>query len=865
MKEYCAYSKTGPVFLHFHVSVFLYRAHCTRFLVNMLASLLTSSFFALLTFTNATPELNFAFNAQLPPVAHWGQSYTYTISSDTFISSDGTEITYEASGLPSWLQLSGRTLSGTLEDGSGDSTATFQLTATDGSGSTTSNCTLQLTDQAAPTFSASQLEAVLSSSGPVANSQSAVLTPNKEFEITFPAGFFSTDGNVIGHYAVTSGHSPLPIWLNFDGASGVFSGVAPPVNSEIAQAQNFSILYIISTFNGFESAAAQFSLLLGANVLSMNVTTDHVNATVGKELSYDVPLSEVTLNGQSIQQSDLSSAFASIPSDADSWLSFDNSTYVLSGIPPESASGDSYTVSIDIVDKYQDAVSWDVVIDVASQNNETVFSTSSLPSASATRGGWFEYSLSSYVLNQDVTLQLDGSSPSWLHLSNDNLTISGQVPGNFDSGTVSISAVELSKRAITDKDTSASAHFDIYGSGPIISSSLSASLSASTSANRSSFFSASASVSASLSASRNFSASASASASFSASISASASASASASFSASTVTATRSATRTSQSASASSSGAAVIPPVKKSSSNGVAIGCGVGIPVSLIAFAAVFLVFFCRKRRRERRDGLESGPSHGDDNDTSYISEPKPAAKGMDVTPVFRTSTSGESSLYDDALEYPDEGDDGTIGSYDAKKDDKEVEQDDESPQRASTMNFMAMDNTSQGTLAQGSDNEMLPIPEHHSEDEIANAPRESWRYTNTDGRRWQDNRLSNSSLASVRANDPPSVQLANMDYATVPRDASSGILHRVSRSSSSYSGAPSRSESKASNPSIDNEHDLTDDSGYNFKQYLDDDGQLVWRTEEEGGKATLNNVSLDRKPSKVKTPEGKKGEFVFV
>lgn len=797
----------------------------------------------------ATPQLNFAFNSQLPPVARWGESYTYTISEDTFVSDDGSEISYSAANLPSWLTLNDRTLSGTLENGTGVSSATFQLTAIDSTGNTTTDCVLQLTDTPAPTYSASALEAVLASSGPVANADSAVLTPNKPFSIQFPNNFFGSDGrSVVGHYAVTSGHSPLPIWLEFDGSSGLFSGTAPAVNSEIAKAQTFSVLYIVSTYSGFESAAAEFSLLLGANVLSMNVSSDPVNATVGQLFSYDVPLSEITLNGESIQKANLSASYASIPSNASSWLSFDNSSYVLSGTPPSSAAGYNYTVTIDVVDSYQDAVSWDVLVEVAAQNNETVFSTSSLPSANATRGGWFQYSLSSYVLNKDATLELDESTPDWLSLNNDNFTISGLVPGNFTSGTVSIVATDLSKRSVED-DASVSAHFEIYGSGIILSSSSSSSaLSSATSTLSGS----SATLVTSTSLTSPLTTTVESTGTRSASITSS------------------ERTITSSTATASSSAASAIVPISKKSSNGVAIGCGVGIPVGLVAIAAVLLVFFCRRRRRNNKKSLEGGDDgKGNGRESTYISEPTPTGHGLAVTPVFRRSTGDESSLYDDALEYPDDRDDGTICTSDQKTKEEGVVdygdngEHDESPQRASTINFMAMDNNSQGTLSPASDTEMPPIPEQHDEDEAPNRPRESWRYTNTDDRRWQDNRLSNSSLASVVPPEMSSVQLASSEFHALPRESSSGNIQALSRSSSQYTALHSKSGSRASEQSSD--HDLTDDSGYNFKQYIDEEGRVTWRKAENGGSATLNTVNLDRRPSQVNTPEGDKGEFVFV
>lgn len=892
---------------------------------------------------SATPSLSFAFNSQLPPVAKWGSSYSYELSPDTYRSSDGS-VSYSSPNLPSWLSINGRTLSGTPSGGSGDNTIEFELVASDSTGQSSSNCKLMITDSELPSYSQSDLENVLKESGPVANSNSAVLVPDHEFEISFPSSFFTSEGNVVGHYAVTGDHSPLPNWLNFDGGSGTFSGTAPSVNSQIAQAQQFSVIYIVSTFDGFESTGAEFNLLLGANVFSMNVSTDNVNATAEHNFTYSVPLNEITLNGEAVTSANLSSAKAEIPSEAQSWLTWDDDSFELSGTPPDSAAGSQYTVEIDIVDKFNDAVSWEVAISVTSENNQTVFKDSSLSPANATRGKWFEYDMSDYIINKNVDLSLS-SNVKWLSVNNDNLTLSGMVPRNFDKANVNITASVKSdnnknKRSGAStsrlssqeaKSESLTATLELYGVGPMMSSSsVSSSMSRTTSHSHSRSSSYRTISSTRSSASRTASAS---------------STSGSSRSGAASGTAASSSTST-------SSGIAAAPASKKSNNHAVAIGCGVGIPLGLIALVSLIVVLFCCRRRRKAAGGYdgEDGPEDkAIGTDDSNISAPRPSSKGMAMAPVFR-NMSHSSDEFMDAVEYPGElpgGDEKTVYSTPDKEKDmgtpdsfKEPRQGWDSPKHASTMNFIHMDDESNGDAHSDQDtiaslNGQNPpgpqgtlaheVPPHDEEgDVLGEIPRESWRHTNMGERRWQDARLSQSSLASIVPTEPPTVLLAQNEFAenmaqsqelherllaeqeaqqrketqssTAPlasqqttsrnlngesgmqREYSSGVIHRVgSHSSSVYSnsirnsGALSdgiaehyRSESSTESS---HSHELSDDSGAaNFRAYRDENGELHWREETNHAAGTkLNNVGLDRKPSAAKTPKGDQGEFVFV
>ena len=105
----------------------------------------------------------------------------YTIPADAFADADGDTLTLSASGLPSWLTLSGDTLSGTPLEGDGDVTVT--ITATDPSGASVS-------DDLAITVTAVN-------DTPTADSQSVTVAEDGSVVITLTGS--DVDGDVLSY------------------------------------------------------------------------------------------------------------------------------------------------------------------------------------------------------------------------------------------------------------------------------------------------------------------------------------------------------------------------------------------------------------------------------------------------------------------------------------------------------------------------------------------------------------------------------------------------------------------------------------------------------------------------------------------
>lgn len=824
---------------------------------------------ALLVCVWSEPQLSFPFNNQLPPVARYGENYAYTISGDTFTSDSGEGLSYSASDLPDWLTLSGRTLSGTPSGQGGDTTVTFSIQASDSQGQASDNCTLQLTSTKDAGTSES-VQQVLSASGEISSADSFVLQPNKQFELKFPNNFFNSDGRtVVGHYAVTADHAPLPIWLSFDGETGTFSGTAPSVNSDIAKAQSFDILYIQSTYAGFETSGVKFSLVLGANTLSVDFSTDTVNATVGEWLEYDIPLHNVTLNSKPLEPGNLSNAEAAIPQGG-GWLTFHQSNYTLTGVPSEEG---QTLVNITLTDNYQDTVSFQALFEAKSEN-DTVFSTSSLPSINATRGGFLNYDLEQYIM-RDVDISIEGAD--WLSYDSENKTVLGDVPTDFNSTVIKLTASTSSdsntRKRADNGDQGNVATISIYAQDPVQTSSTRTTSSYSTSRSSSVPFSSSISASGTKSSSATRTRASSTSTSPSKSSATNSSATASSTLAASAANNSKS---------------------NKTSKKSVAIGCGVGIPLGIIAVALLLLFLWWARRRRlqeEKATTGGSGPGGGSPGTASdrAVSAPRPTSKGVFVTPVFRTAS---GTAADDASS------DQTVFG-----DTKEVEPKNganNSPQRQSTLNFLQMDDNSssnlqstpppnQGEMDEKTLTDIMPInnrsdtdllPPGEADDNLGDIPRESWQHSNVGDRRWQDQRISYSSLASIVPTEPPTVQPTSQEFPEGPesnmqRDASSGILHRMgSHSSSAYAQHAVRDASftQFRRQSQNSDHAYrTASSGEEESSSLSDDVDLRPYRDEQGGVrwagSSVNQQDVTRKPSQVghRPPSGHKGELAFI
>lgn len=236
----------------------------------------------------------------------------------------------------------------------------------------------------------------------------------------------------------------MPSWIRFSPGNITFTGAAPEVFSQIAPPQYFNITLIASTHPGFASASQTFYVVIGAHDLTIDPTTKYVNATLGSNVSYNFPLSSIQLDGQVIGRKNVSFVTADLGENGN-WLTFDNSTLLLSGRPTKGDKGT--TVTITVQDVFDDIVCSTVQVDLFNG----LFSTTLPPTVNATIGQEFSFVLNdTFFAAPDVELSVtfkpeDGEN--WLSYDSESRTISGtpddskakQVQVNIDASSASLS------------------------------------------------------------------------------------------------------------------------------------------------------------------------------------------------------------------------------------------------------------------------------------------------------------------------------------------------------------------------------------------------------------------------------------------
>lgn len=410
-------------------------------------------FTSLASLVKADPELGFPFSEQLPTVGRVGDEYGFTISTDTFKSDNDEDITYSASGMPSWLKFDASSLkfSGTPTE---VTTVSFTLTGNDSTGSTDEDCEIVVTSgKQGVTLKGgeSYIYSQLADHGETNGYDGLVLEPDEEFTVKFENDTFTTTGNstIVAYYGTASNRTSLPSWIEFDETTLTFTGTAPVVNSVDAPSQEWGFLIIATDVSGYAAASGTFSIVVGGHYL---VTTDSdaivVNGTAGKNFSSEIPLDRIKLDDYELTSANIS--YIDVYEGPD-WVSIDGDT--LKGNIPSNQT-DDVSLNITIADVYGDTVYVPYKLDVLN----TVFTTDDLPEVNATRSKYFNYQLASEYFTYANSTKLNATSDAdWLDFHSSNRTFNGWVPSDFDSTTVTVSG--------TMDDLTGSEKFKIEGVG----------------------------------------------------------------------------------------------------------------------------------------------------------------------------------------------------------------------------------------------------------------------------------------------------------------------------------------------------------------------------------------------------------------
>jgi axial budding pattern protein 2 len=394
-------------------------------------ALLAIACFQHLTAVVGAPSINFPVNLQVPPVARASQQFSFTFAESTFIVSE-EPIAYSLLDEPEWLRFDSdaRTFFGNVTTNDAGPT-TFNLVASDSSGSTSSEVTFIVTDQAGPQLGKSILSQ-LGHAGRASAPASLLLYPLEAFSIIFAPDTFSVTTKDTTFYATSADNSPLPSWLQFDPTSLRFSGTGPPLVSPTAKPQEYGVRLIASDIVGFAEAVASFRIVVGYKILAFSEASQTVELSQGQTFETQPLREDLTLDGESVDNTEL----ASVTSNAPSWAELDEEKILLRGTPPQGAT--SQSVLIEVADIYGDTT-YTIINLVVSSSQRKLFN-SSLGAVNVTSGQDFRHTIESSTISSSsvlVTADLTNAS-SWLTYDATSRTFSGSVPDDILPGAILI-------------------------------------------------------------------------------------------------------------------------------------------------------------------------------------------------------------------------------------------------------------------------------------------------------------------------------------------------------------------------------------------------------------------------------------------
>ncbi|KAL8948668.1 MAG: hypothetical protein Q9222_005165 [Ikaeria aurantiellina] len=400
------------------------------------------SLFALSLVVAAAPNIGLPINAQVPPVARVSEPFTYTFPESTF-SSDAGNLAYSLTNAPGWLNLDSSTRTFSGDPGLVDAgSVNFSLIANDATGSANMPVTLVVSTNPGPRLGTPVAEQLSNYTG--YESPVTILLPHSSaLSVAFSADTFANTDHDTVYYAMCANNTPLPSWITFDPGHLAFSGLAPQNTSPDELPQTFDIQFTASDVVGFSAAVASFQVIVENHLFIFENQLPTMNITQGSPFNFDKLKSSLTLDGRSVDPASIHWVYPDKPD----WVSFDETTFVLSGVPPNAVGPQNFTITA--IDSYGENATTTVILQLASNETETV-SDVPLDGANATIGEDFDYQFNKSLLNTTNTrLAVDlGATSSWLRFDQAELEISGRVPSDLKPQTIVLN-VTLSEGSIS--------------------------------------------------------------------------------------------------------------------------------------------------------------------------------------------------------------------------------------------------------------------------------------------------------------------------------------------------------------------------------------------------------------------------------
>jgi hypothetical protein len=315
--------------------------------------------------------------------------YTYTATANDI---DGDDLSFRAPTLPLWLTFdtTTRVLSGTPTNAEvGDHNVTLRVS--DGLLSDDQSFVIEVANvNDAPSFTSAPL---------------TTATQDASYSYTVTAE--DPDGDSI----IYSAHI-LPTWLTFNDTTHILSGT--PGNEDVGEDT-----VALRITDGTDIVDQGFVITVGdENDAPVFTSIPDTAATQASLYSYAVTAEDV--DGDT-----LSFSAPTLPE----WISFNDTTNILSGIPEDAHVGDN-PVTLRVNDGAVDVdQSW--VITVQNINDAPSFVT--VPDTIALQGSLYEYTVTAEDVDEDSIIYSAPVLPLWLNFNDTTRVLSG-TPGNEDVG-----------------------------------------------------------------------------------------------------------------------------------------------------------------------------------------------------------------------------------------------------------------------------------------------------------------------------------------------------------------------------------------------------------------------------------------------
>lgn len=394
---------------------------------------------------------------QHPLIARVDQPYSWTISPFTFDNSENSSISVGLS--PAWLVYDNATSTfrgtPTAED---IGVTTVRVRNDQGQSDQFRLCVSEMPSPIVNMPLASQLvpgNPSISSGFTFPTPNVGVRIPPKwSFSIGFDGLTFMTpDERSVFYDATLVNGLSLPNWVVFNNQSLTFDGVAPPEN----RAASLSIILYGSDSWGFGAVQEQFDLVVGprTHLLGIDGTSglETVNVTGGTPFTHSIrTFGGLMIDGVQVVTANVSQVEVDVSSAP--WVTFDNKTRVLSGLPPISMIGQSpYVLPVSITSDYNETVATNITVAVF----PSYFTTAPILPLAVTRGTFISTSIQGYLSHARsaqssiVPEYVPRAASSWLSYDTRNNTLGGFVPrsATYDEVNVTFYATDLETHAVS--------------------------------------------------------------------------------------------------------------------------------------------------------------------------------------------------------------------------------------------------------------------------------------------------------------------------------------------------------------------------------------------------------------------------------